>query len=251
MSSPATEEYLELLYRFQAADQPARPADVSRHLGVSSAAVSGMLERLEADGQIRRTADRAVLLTAAGDKIGRSQLRKHRLVERLLHSVIGRPWDAVHAEACRFEHAMSDEVTDSIERVLGNPTTCPHGNPIPSVSDGAPRPMVDDRPLAACRVGQLLAVSRIADEQTELLRYLFSLGLLPGVEIEVEQVAPLGGPLLIRVGAARYAVGRDVAATIFVRQCQPEPAEAEALLAETAEQSAPTGSELVPASMPA
>jgi len=217
MSTPAVEEYLELLYRLDAEDRGVRPAAIAKHLGISTAAVSEMLGRLESEKLIYRASDRTVRLAEPGRQLGRAQVRKHRLVEHLLHGFLGRPWDAVHDEACRFEHVMTDELTESLDRALGQPTTCPHGNPIPAPSGGKAE-TVDEVPLALCRVGRVAAVARIVDEEAGLLKYLLSLGLLPGVAVHVEQVAPFGGPLLIRVGEARYAIGRDVAAKIWVRE---------------------------------
>ena len=218
MSTPAVEEYLELLYRLDAAAAPTRPADIARGLGVSTAAVAEMLARLEADRLVSRGDGRTVQLTSEGLGIGRAQVRKHRLAERLLHGILKRPWDAVHDEACRFEHVMTDDLTESLVEALGDPATCPHGNPIPHLDDPEDTPPSDSRetPLAGCRAGQRAVVSRIVDEERELLKYLLSLGVLPGVELEVEQVAPFGGPLLIRVGEARYAIGRDVSQRIRV-----------------------------------
>ncbi len=218
MSTPAVEEYLELLYRLDAAAEPARPAEIARGLGVSTAAVAEMLARLEADRLVTRGDGRSVRLSPTGLGIGRAQVRKHRLAERLLHGILKRPWDVVHDEACRFEHVMTDEITESLVEALGDPTTCPHGNPIPQRDETADTLQIDQReaPLAGCRAGQRAAVSRIVDEKRDILSYLLSLGLLPGVELDVEQVAPFGGPLLIRVGEARYAIGRDVAESIRV-----------------------------------
>jgi DtxR family Mn-dependent transcriptional regulator len=218
LSTPAIEEYLELLYRLNAGSEPIRPAELARGLGVSTAAVAEMLVRLESEELVARGGDRSVRLTSSGLRIGRDQVRKHRLVERLLHGVLKRPWDAVHDEACRLEHVMSDELTESIVEALGDPTTCPHGNPIPAADAHLAEPPTDEREaaLAACRTGQTVVVSRIADEERDVLRYLLSLGILPGVELAVEQVAPFGGPLLVRIGDARYALGREVAARIRV-----------------------------------
>ena len=218
MSTPAVEEYLELLYRLDAADEPARHAEIARGLGVSTAAVAEMLPRLESDHLVIREDGRTVRLTATGVSVGRAQVRKHRLAERLLHGILKRPWDVVHDEACRFEHVMTDELTESLVEALGDPTTCPHGNPIPPHDDGNDAALADRReaPLAGCRAGQSAVVSRIVDEKRDILSYMLSLGLLPGIELDVEQVAPFGGPLLIRVGEARYAIGRDVAERIRV-----------------------------------
>lgn len=218
MSTPAVEEYLELLYRLNAADSGVRPADVARQLGVSTAAVAEMLARLEAQGLVRRDDRRAVFLTRDGQRLGQAQVRKHRLVERLLYSLIGRPWDAVHEEACRFEHVMTDDLTNSLEAALGKPSTCPHGNPIPGEGTAHHCDVgEEEEQLAVCRIGQQVVVARISDERADILKYMLTLGLLPGAPLVVEQVAPFGGPLMIRVGDAHYALGRDVAESVWVR----------------------------------
>jgi DtxR family Mn-dependent transcriptional regulator len=198
-----------------------RSAAVARGLGVSTAAVAEMLVRLEAEQLVSRGADRTICLTPAGMRVGRGQVRKHRLAERLLHSILKRPWDAVHEEACQLEHAMTEEVTESVVSALGDPATCPHGNPIPTSDLEEPSPP-DPREiaLAGCHAGDRMIVSRVVDESREILKYLLSLGLLPGAELLVEQVAPFGGPLLVLVGEARYALGRDVAASVMVRSTE-------------------------------
>ena len=113
---------------------------------------------------------------------------------------------------------MDDDLTESLVDALGDPATCPHGNPIPHLDDPTDTPPSGPSRGSSrgCRAGQRAVVSRIVDEERDLLKYLLSLGVLPGVELEVEQVAPFGGPLLIRAGEARYAVGRDVASRIRV-----------------------------------
>lgn len=230
MTTPATEEYLELLYRLGADREPVRPASIARELGVSTASVTEMLSRLETKGLVTRTANRHVILTDDGTRNGRSQVRKHRLVEQFLHGMLGRPWDEVHDDACRFEHVMSPEITESLDRALGSPATCPHGNPIPPAESLADSAATDfdireeavtrrggEERLSEVKRGEAFVLTRIAEERTDLLRYLFSLGLLPGVTVRVEQVSPFGGPVLIAVGESRYALGRDVAEKLRVR----------------------------------
>jgi DtxR family Mn-dependent transcriptional regulator len=142
-------------------------------------------------------------------------VRRHRLSERFLTDYLALPWDQVHDEACKLEHVLSDEVEQRLAAQLGNPQTCPHGRAIPS-SDGE-LAADEARPLAELAAGQRSVISYVSDEQPDLLRYLSSLGLLPQTAVAVEDVAPFGGPLLVRVGRARYALGREVAGKIFVR----------------------------------
>ncbi|MFH1647895.1 MAG: metal-dependent transcriptional regulator [Chloroflexota bacterium] len=142
-------------------------------------------------------------------------LRRHRLSERLFTDVLGLPWDRAHEEAMRLEHSITPDGEARLASLLDHPDTCPHGGPIPAADGSVSTP-------EACRLDQVAAgtavrIQQIADEDGEFLHYLASLGLLPQTDVRVEEVAPFGGPLLVRVGGARYALGRDVAARILVR----------------------------------
>ena len=142
-------------------------------------------------------------------------IRRHRLIELFLMRTLDMSWDAVHDEACKFEHVLSPEVEARLAQQLGNPTTCPHGHAIP----GADGTLPDDalRPLVELGAGDHGVIGCITEENGELLRYLGSLGLLPETPVAVESVAPFGGPLLVRVAGSQYALGREVAGKILVR----------------------------------
>jgi len=182
---------------------------------VAPPSVSEMLGRMRASGLVEAPGEAGVKLTPEGELEGARLVRRHRLSERFLVDYLGMPWDEVHDEACKFEHVLSDEVEERLAAHLGNPQTCPHGRAIPS-ADGE-LPPEKARPLAELSAGQKSTISFVSDEQPDLLRYLSSLGLLPETAVSVEDIAPFGGPLLVRVGRARYALGREVAGKIFVR----------------------------------
>jgi len=188
-------------------------ATVSRELGVSAASTSEMLRRLAARGWVT-VGKSGAGLTPVGRRLALRTVRRHRLVERLFTDVLKVPWDGVHEPACVLEHALSDLVTDQIDEVLGHPETCPHGHPIPA-RDGTLRDEsgVGLDSLSPGARARILSISR---EDPDLLVYLGSLGLLPGTEVRIETAAPFGGPLLVRVGRARYALGREVAGVITV-----------------------------------
>jgi DtxR family Mn-dependent transcriptional regulator len=134
--------------------------------------------------------------------------------------VLGYPWDRVHEEAERLEHAASDELIDRMAAALGDPAFDPHGAPIPT-REGA----VDERrhiALADLADGQTARVVRVSDEDGELLRYLADLALLPGAEVTVVDRAPYGGPLTLEVGHRRCAVGPVAAAEVLVEPVDPE-----------------------------
>jgi DtxR family Mn-dependent transcriptional regulator len=216
--SESVEEYLEAIYKLSRDDGEggATVSQLAASLQVSPPSASEMLGRLRAAGLVEESGGRGIVLTSQGEREGASLVRRHRLSERFLTEILDVPWDEVHAEACRFEHAISPEVEARLAAQLGYPRTCPHGHVIPD-EDGAcaEEPL---RPLAELEAGECATIGRISDEQPELLRYLASLGLLPETLVIVESVAPFGGPLLVRVGDAQYALGREVAGKLLVRE---------------------------------
>jgi len=215
VKSESREEYLEAIFKLAEQAGGATVSRVADELGLAPPSVSQMAARLTGEGLLERDAASHLVLTGEGRREALRLIRRHRLSERFLTDYLALPWDQVHDEACKLEHVLSDEVEQRLAAQLGNPTTCPHGRAIPS-PDGE---LVADeaRPLAELAAGQRSTISYVSDEQPDLLRYLSSLGLLPQTAVAVEDVAPFGGPLLVRVGRARYALGREVAGKIFVR----------------------------------
>ncbi len=213
--SESREEYLEAIFKLTQQPGGATISHVAEELGLAAPSVSQMVARLAGEGLVERDAASRIVLTAEGRREALRLVRRHRLSERFLTDYLDLPWDQVHDEACKFEHVLSDEVEERLAAHLGNPQTCPHGRAIPSVDGELPDEKA--RPLAELAAGQKSTISFVSDERPELLRYLSSLGLLPQTAVSVEDVAPFGGPLLVRVGRARYALGREVAGKIFVR----------------------------------
>jgi DtxR family Mn-dependent transcriptional regulator len=171
---------------------------------------------LETKGLVAREPYKGVRLTEEGRKLALSVFRRHRLAERLLTDVVHLDWTDSHEEACKLEHAISDQLALAIEKSLGYPQTCPHGNPIPDKNGAvAPSKVIA---LSELENGEKATVSQIGDENTELLRYLAGLGVFPGVKVEVEEKAPFSGPMLVKVGSNSYALGLDVAAGIYVNR---------------------------------
>lgn len=154
-------------------------------------------------------------LTDQGRERALALLRRHRLVERHFTDVLGLDWAQAHEQADQVEHHVSDQTTQSLADQLGNPITCPHGNLIPSA-----RPMErgTQTSLADCAPATRATIVRINTETPAALRHLATLGLLPNTEIEIENRAPFGGPVLVRVGRAHYALGRNLAQRIWVKE---------------------------------
>ncbi len=212
----APEMYLKTIYNLEAKTGAARTGDIAKILQITPGSVTNTLEVLETKGFVAREPYRGVKLTPQGRQLALSVFRRHRLAERLLTDVLHFDWTESHEEACKLEHAISDRLASAMEKVLGNPKTCPHGNPIPDQSGSVPA--ISSEPLSTLENGSKVTVLHISDEDTEVLRYLAKLGIYPGVKIEVEQKAPFGGPMLVKVGTASHALSLDIASGIRVRK---------------------------------
>ncbi len=208
-------ECLEALYRL-APEGGTVPLDaLAKRMGLTKALVTERVLGLQGMALVERAASERPSLTAEGRRIAVGLVRKHRLLERFLVDLLELPWAEVHDEACRLTPVLSDRVGDRLAKLLGDPATCPHGNPIPS-TDGV---LHAETAVPLHRLPRQTAATivRIEQEDRELLRYLATLGLLPRTRVEVEEVSPFGGPVLVRVGTSRYALGRKVASKIFVK----------------------------------
>jgi len=174
---PAFEEYCECIFELHEDDVAVIQARIAERLQVSRPAVSEMIRRMEAEGLI--TVERTIRLTPAGESLAQSVVRRHRLAERFLTDMLGLSWAEAHHEAGKWEHVISDAVEVAMNRVLGNPTTCPHGNPIPGSSYDAPTM----RPLSELAVGSAFTVARIPEElefAPGMLDFLEDAHILPG-----------------------------------------------------------------------
>src|SRR5271168_1155224 len=176
----AEEEYLQILFWLQEAGLPMTGANVARAMQLSPPTVHEMIGRLERDGYITRGADRAIAFTDSGAQHAEGIVRRHRLIERFLTDVLGVPWDEVHEEAERIEHAMSPVLEERMRAAIGDATTCPHGHPI---IEGIRE---QGSLLADVSVGAEVTVLRFENEAEELLHYLRRAGLEPGLEGTVE-----------------------------------------------------------------
>ncbi len=210
----SVEEYLEAVYRLEREGPGVTTSGLASALGVAPASVSGMLKKLAKDGYVEQVSRGEVKLTEKGLAVGVRVLRRHRLAERLLTDVLGMPWDQVHDEACMLEHAISANVEARLLKLLKDPTTCPHGQPIPpsDLSD----PIRIGEPLAQVPEGTRGRVESVTEEFPEILRYLAEIGLRPGVEITLVQKAPLGGPLTVGINGARHAISLELAGLVTV-----------------------------------
>ena len=172
----AEEEYLQILFWLGEAGLSMTGANVARAMQLSAPTVHEMVGRLEHDGYITRGQDRVIAFTADGSAHAEGIVRRHRLIERFLTDVLGVPWDEVHEEAERLEHAMSPVLEERMLAAIGDAKTCPHGHPIVA---GA---RLSGVPLADVAVGASVRVLRFENEAEDLLHYLKASGLEPGLE---------------------------------------------------------------------
>jgi DtxR family Mn-dependent transcriptional regulator len=172
----AEEEYLQILFWLQEAGLPMTGANVARAMQLSAPTVHEMIGRLERDGYITRDSNRAIAFTDSGSEHAEGIVRRHRLIERFLTDVLGVPWDEVHEEAERLEHAMSPVLEERMLAAIGDAKTCPHGHPI------AAGTRLSGVPLADVEIGAKVRVLRFENEAENLLRYLKASGLEPGLE---------------------------------------------------------------------
>jgi DtxR family transcriptional regulator, Mn-dependent transcriptional regulator len=210
---PAFEEYCECIFELQEDDVEVIQARIVERLQVSRPAVSEMIRKLEAEALITTTSN-SIRLTAAGAELAQSVVRRHRLAERFLTDILGLPWAEAHHEAGRWEHVMSTNVEVAMDRLLGSPTTCPHGNPIPGSLYEAP----DSRRLSDLGVGEGFTVSRIPEElefTPGLLEFLQGASLLPGNAGTVTASSP-DGTMTVEVSGSHVGVGAFASARILV-----------------------------------
>jgi DtxR family Mn-dependent transcriptional regulator len=208
------EDYLKAIYDIERSSGAAATTDIAQRLSIAPASVSGMVRRLAGQGLLQHQRYRGVTLTAGGRRAALRTIRRHRVIEAYLARALGYPWDRVHEEAERLEHAASDELIDRMAAAIGTPAVDPHGAPIPS-RDGT----VDDRPLrslAELEVGGRARVMRVSDESAPMLRYLSELGIRPGAVLTLVGRAPFEGPLTIGVGRHQRQVGPALAAQVQV-----------------------------------
>src|SRR5438270_4772818 len=188
--SATVEEYLETIYNMSAEDEVVIGARLERKVRFAPPTVTEMLERLVRAGYIKIENKRQVTLTEEGNQAAEAVLRRHRLTERFLVDMLGMQWHQVHEEACRLEHFISGAVEDRVIASLNNPTTCPHGNPIPGSVENARTYLKDQGAvrLSMLTIGDtatILLISEVVEDEEALILYLHDKGLTPETQLTV------------------------------------------------------------------
>ncbi len=210
----AEQEYLEIMFWIEEAGLPMTGANIARAMQLSPPTVHEMVGRLINDGYVERNPDKSLTFTESGREHASYIVRRHRMIERFLTDVLDIPWDEVHEEAERIEHAMSPVLEEKMRAAIGDATTCPHGHPI---VEGIRE---QGSLLADVDVGASVVVLRFENEAEELLHYLRRAGLEPGVEGRVESSDE--SSVVIASDNGKHEVSRSVAETVSVR-ADPAP----------------------------
>ena len=213
--SESAEMYLKTVFELSDGEAFVPISSAAERLGVSAISATEMFHRMQSDGLIDHAPYRGVRLTKDGRANARAILRRHRLWERFLYDRLGIGWTEVHDLACRLEHAVGVEVTEPLAAALGDPETCPHGNPIPA--DG--RTPAEDSliQLDQLETGSSAMVVRIRPETTEVLSYLEARRLIPGTWVALEEREPLGNALVLHVGETNVVMSESLASRIVVQ----------------------------------
>jgi DtxR family transcriptional regulator, Mn-dependent transcriptional regulator len=212
--SAAIQDYLKEIYKLQSEGTRPTTSAIARRMGVAPSSVTSMLKKLAALGLAEHSPYRGVELSEAGRKIALEVIRHHRLLEQYLAETLGVPIDAVHAEADKLEHVLSEELEARIDEQLGYPTHDPHGDPIPDA--GLRMETKRLRSLDVLEPGEQATIRRVPDSDSELLRYLAGLQLVPGGLVTMRRAEPFDGPVTVAVEGREHAISRELAMQIGI-----------------------------------
>jgi DtxR family Mn-dependent transcriptional regulator len=216
VESQTVSRYLEAIHYIDAEGERVKAARLAEWLGVSQPTAGATLQRMVRDGLVQISSTKDISLTARGRDTAAAVVRRHRVAERWLTDVLGLDWLAADEEAGRLEHALSDAVTDRLYKLIGEPRTCPHGNPIPGAADDGKteRALRDLPPGASSRIRR---VSEVAEHETpQLLNFLDSSALKLGAQVKSVAVNAGAGTLTVEVGSHQVAMSLKVAGKIWV-----------------------------------
>lgn len=215
------QEYLAETYRiayYQNGNPYVSTSAIADEMGVSAPAVTRMVQRLKEAGYVDHEPYRGIILTPAGEREALHSIRKHRIVERFLTDVMQFGWHEVHDAADEFGAVVSDALLLRMDAMADYPQRCPHGEPIPTPE--LKMPQVVDEPLIDAKVGQTWVISRVHTHDDNMLQYLSTLHIMPGVSFELLEKAPFNGPIQVRVEGKIQFLGYEIAQVL--RVCTPD-----------------------------
>ena len=214
----SVEDYLKSVFHLTSQGGFATTSDIAEMLEVAPPSVSGMMKRLSETGLIEHVPYRGVQLTPQGRRAALQMIRRHRILESYLTSKLGYDWGDVHVEAERLEHAVSEKLIERMAEALGEPRYDPHGAPIPTAAGEIEEAELVT--LADARVGAMLVLRQVGDEEPERLRYLAEQGLIPGTRLAVVERQPFNGPTTVRFGVETRVVGQELAGLLWCEEVE-------------------------------
>ncbi|MEM2911500.1 MAG: metal-dependent transcriptional regulator [Candidatus Bathyarchaeia archaeon] len=211
--SHEAEEYVEAIYKLQKKSGVAKTKELAEALNVVPGSITNTIAHLEKHGLVEHKPYRGVKLTAEGEKLALKVIRRHRLAERLLTDILEAEWSDVHESACKLEHALTEKVLLLLEKRLGYPKFCPHGNPIPTIEGEVSD--VECYPLTDATINQACIVAKIVDEKRDRLLALADKGIKPNVPVHI--VKRKKKALVLCVAGKEHTLSQEEAASLWVK----------------------------------
>lgn len=211
--SHEAEEYIEAIYKFQKRGGVAKTKELAKALNVVPGSITNTIAHLKKHGLVEHKPYRGVKLTAEGEKLALNVVRRHRLAERLLTDLLDAEWSDVHESACKLEHALTENVLLLLEKRLGYPKFCPHGNPIPTIEGGVND--VECYPLTKAALNQTCIVVKIVDEKRGMLLALANKGIKPDVPVHI--VKRKKKAIVLCVAGKEHTLSQEEAASLWVK----------------------------------
>ena len=211
MAHEIVEQYLKVIYNLTEDGGMAKTTDIASAMDIAPASVTEMIHKLSEKGYVRHEPYKGVVLRPRGMKIACKVSRKHRLLERFLADFVGVSGKSRHEQACKMEHALTDEAEKNLCRIMHHPTECPHGRRIPKCdrSTTCEKCTSTDTPLSEIAEGQRVIVSHLMSRNQDELCSMLSMGFVPGAEVRVEKKIPMGGPIIVSLKGTKVAIARD------------------------------------------
>lgn len=214
--SATVREYLAEIYRLQEDAPTVSTTALAERLEVSAPAVPRMLKRLKSAGYVKHVPYQGVELTAFGQEEALREIRRHRILEVFLVSVMGFTWDEAHEHSDELSKGLTDEVVERMDEMTGHPTRCPHGEPIPAPSGEIAK--LEDMCIMNAPIGFKGTVSRVRTHDAEKLRYFAAQKLMPGQPFEMVGRAPFNGPMRLRLDRDEVVLGAELAQSLWISQ---------------------------------
>jgi len=211
MASEIVEQYLKMIFKLTEDGGTAKTTDIAASMDIAPASVTEMLHKLADQGYIMHAPYKGAVLTAKGRRIARKIARKHRLLERFLSDIVGVKGASGHVQACKMEHALTDEAEHNICKILHHPEECPHGRRIPKCDRAISCEKCTDSSISLCDIGEgdSAVVSHLACEDKDELCEMLAMGFVPGCTVTVEKKVPMGGPMIVSLKGTKVAIARD------------------------------------------